>query len=439
MKVAMVTPMAAGSAIADVMMQAALHLAEHWDLEVWCPTEAEYVDCPVELRSFAAPDDSVVDRLAGYELVIYVLGDSPWHARILPLTRRVPGLTILHDASLTNLIRSEAVATATLDLLVDHVAETVGDDQAESLRTTVTAGHGGWLGFCAEVPLNDVALEGSLGAVVHSVWHARAVDGLTLGSVTVAPLPVPRPTQAAGTPRPHQAVRRLLSLAPSDLLLVTVGNVNPNRRIDALLKAIAADPGLKERLHLWAVGSVDEATRLQLRRQADELGLADRFVLTGRVPDTALDAILERADLTAALRDPVLEGQSASVLTQLLAGKPVIVFDHAHYSELPDDVVVKIDPARAAAELTAALVRLTEDAEERRLRGIRGRRYVTTTRTGDAYADQIRTAAGLALGARPHVRLADDLADRLRRLGLHEHQGVVDTVADLAFELFDLV
>ena len=57
-----------------------------------------------------------------------------------------------------------------------------------------------------------------------------------------------------------------------------------------------------------------------------------------------LQEVLARADVAVALRDPVLEGQSASVLTQLLSGTPVVVYDHAHYSELPDDAVVKVAP-----------------------------------------------------------------------------------------------
>src|SRR5690606_13474371 len=100
-------------------------------------------------------------------------------------------------------------------------------------------------------------------------------------------------------------------------------------------------------VHLWAVGPSEGPTTTQLLQAARRAGLGERFVVTGRVGDATLDAILERADAGAALRDPVLEGQSASVLSLLVSGTPVIVFDTAHYAELPDHVALKVDPADA--------------------------------------------------------------------------------------------
>jgi len=192
MKVAMVMPMSPESAIADVMTQAVPDLSASWDLEVWCPSEADYRPCPVPLQPYAEADTEVLSALAAFDLVIYVLGDSPWHSRILPLVRRLPGLAVLHDASLTNLVRHTAIERGELEPLVRRVEAAYGRDTAETLRSAKPAGGtDAWLRFCAEVPLDEVAVEGSLGAVVHSRWHARRVDGLTLGDVTVAPLPVP--------------------------------------------------------------------------------------------------------------------------------------------------------------------------------------------------------------------------------------------------------
>jgi hypothetical protein len=171
MKVAMVMQMSPESATADVMTQAFPDLSARWDLEVWCPSEASYRSCPVPVRPYAAADDEVLKALAAFDLVVYVLEDSPLLSRILPLARRLPGLAVLHDASLTNLVRHTAVERDELDLLVPRVEVDFGSEKSETL--------------------DEVAVEGSLGAVVHSRWHAARVDGLTLGEVTVAPLPVP--------------------------------------------------------------------------------------------------------------------------------------------------------------------------------------------------------------------------------------------------------
>jgi len=438
MRVAMVTPMSPESAIADVMMQAVPDLSTAWDLEVWCPTEPAYRQCPVQVRPYDHPDAAVLGTLAEFDLVMYVLGDSPWHSRILPLAQRLPGLVVLHDASLTNLVRHTAIEQSELDALVQRVESQHGPDHAETLRTGVAVGgQDGWLRFCAEVPLDDIATEGSLGAVVHSAWHARRVDGLTFGEVTVAPLPVPSTRLGFDENQTRTATTLLDGLPDDAVLLVTVGTVNANRRVDLLLETIGGDDDLRSRIHLWAVGPSEDSARSNLLRQARTLGLTDQFAVTGRVTDSLLQEILARADIAAALRDPVLEGQSASLLTQLLSDTPVIVYDTAHYAELPDDVALKVDPRNPVPGIRDALLLLVGDEGERRRRGARGRDYVLTSRSGSAYAAALIDAGERALAAKPFAHLNTDLAARLHRLGLDEEQAVVDAVTDLTFDLFD--
>ena len=439
MKVAMVTPMAPESAIADVMMQAVPDLATRWDLEVWCPSGPAYLPCPTVLHPFHEASTEVLSSLAAFDLVVYVLGDSPWHTRILPLAQRLPGLVVLHDASLTNLFRHAALETHTLDELMSHVERVTGEGRAHILSTSlVSVDPDEWMQFCAEVPLTELALEGSLGAVVHSAWHARSIDGLTLGHVTVAPLPVPS-TRLSLDSDGDLVTARLISELPDDaVLVVTVGSVNHNRRIDLLLEAIAGDEVLSRRVHLWAVGSSTGEDARALAGLAQAFALEDRFAITGRVGSPSLQAILVRADIAAALRDPVLEGQSASTLTQLLSATPVVVFDHAHYAELPDDAVVKVDPHDALAGIRSALRLLVDDEEERVRRGQRGRAHVLAARTGAAYAAALLAAGEHALSCTPLMHLSADLHTRLGRLGLDQEPAMVSVVTDAAFELFDL-
>jgi glycosyltransferase involved in cell wall biosynthesis len=443
MRVAVVMPMSPESAVADVMIQAIPDLRIRWEIDVWCPSEAKHRPCPAPIKPFASATNDVLNALAEYELVVYILDDSPLCASILNLARVIPGLVVLHDASLTTMIRSAAVETGTLDELVARVTAVSGADQAEILRDPDrTGGPEGWLRFCAEVPLTDVAIEGSLGVVVHSMWHAQQVDGLTLGDVTVAPVPVPVPVPSARlgfdvgeTDEPS----RLLADLPDDaVLVVSIETVNAGRQIDVLLRAMADADVLGRRVHLLAAGPFDDQTSTDLLRLAQSLGLEDRFAVTGNADLSSLRKFVARADILAVLRDPVLDGQSASLLTQLLSGKPVIVYDHAHYSELPDDVAVKVDPLDATAGVRQALRLLVDDEGERERRGECARDYVVRSRSGTAYAAALFEAGELALAAKPRLYLGTDLGERLRRLGLDREEAVVDAVTALAFDLFDL-
>lgn len=436
MRVALVTPMSPQSAIADVTTQAVPDLSQYWDLDVWCPSEKTYRPCPVPVLPYDSPGPDVLEALGRYDLVVYVLGNSPWHSRILPLAHRLPGLVVVHDAALTDLVRITAIESNRLDDLADHVERQYDSEHAEIIRrATALVTPDEWLQFCAEVPLDDLAVRGSLGAVVHSRWHADRLEGLTFGDVTVAPLPVPS-TRLPGE-ETAGASHLLHAIDDDTVLLVTVGSVNANRKIDLLLDALAGQEEFAS-VHLWVVGPAEDFVFTDLRDGARRRGLADRFTMTGRVTDQVLQEILSRADLAAALRDPVIEGQSASVLTQLLSGTPVIVFDHAHYSELPDDVVLKVSLDDPVTSLRACLRRVTTDRQERERFGARGRDFVLSSRGGASYAAALRSAADRAAAAIPRAHMAEDLAERLRRLGLDDESAVLTAAADLAFDLYDL-
>lgn len=440
MKVAMVTPLDAQSAIADVMLQAVPRLAQDWDLDVWAPSGQSLRRTSAPVRLFDFPDSRTVQQLGTYDLVVYVLGDSAYHSRILPLARQLPGLVVLHDASMTNLVRHTAIESGTMPELLDRLRATHGDRAADVMQDTSLAGDAqDWLRFCSEVRLDDFVAETSLGAVVHSRWHAGQVDGYTLGDVTIAPLPVPSPPDGEEEEPGDEVAAVALDNLPGDaVLLVTVGSLNANRRVDQLLRAVADDPMLTRRVHLWSVGPATDAAVAEADTLAADLGIGASFRVTGRVSDSVLHQILARADIAAALRDPVLEGQSASVLTQMLSETPAVVYDHGHYSELPDEAVVKVAPQEGVAGLAAALRSLVDDPDDRVRRGSAARDHVRDTRTGNAYAEAMLVAGERALAARPHVRLAQDLHGQLQRLDLHRHAGMVDLLTETAFDLYDL-
>ncbi|WP_448629959.1 glycosyltransferase [Cellulomonas soli] len=254
--------------------------------------------------------------------------------------------------------------------------------------------------------------------------------------MSVARLPVP--SNRTFSPAIDEATALVDSIAPDDLLVVTVGAVNANRHIDVMLEAVAQDPLLAGQVHLWAIGAAEEDEASRLVALADELGLADRFRITGRVTDGLLSALLARADVGFALRAPVLEGQSASVLTQMEAGLPVVVYDHAHYAELPGDAVVAVDPEAGPAGVASALRRLADDRHLREQLGNHARRHVLEERSAAAYAETLREAAERAMATRPLLHVTSDVAARLDRLDLDTVPAVVSRVSDLLFELYDL-
>jgi glycosyltransferase involved in cell wall biosynthesis len=435
----MVTPMPVTSAIARVMIAATTELAARCDIEIWCPDLGPRFSAPVRVHEFGVATETQASQLSRYDLVLYAVGDSPWHREVVRLARAVPGLVVLHDVSVTNLVWAMHAARDASADLIDAVRRRQGDAVADELATAAqTSDNPRWSELCQEVPLLDYVLRGSLGVVVHSLWAAREIEGLTLGEVTVAPLPIPTGV-FGGTDASIAGKSRVLGALPSDAVVVaTVGSVNANRRIAALVEAIAGDPVLRARAHLIAAGAVSDGMRETIDAAAARLGVQDRVHLPGAVDDDEMLAILARADVCAALRDPVLEAKSASLLSQMHSGTPVMVLDHGHYAELPDDVVAKIAVQGGIPAIRAMLRSLVDDPDTATAIGSRGLDFVTRTHTAAAYADALALAAEFALATRPVMDMTRSLGERIGRIGLTAEPAIQRSLSETAFDLFAL-
>lgn len=435
MNVALVTPMVASSAIARVMTDAALAFDERWSVDIWCPDLGRRFAPPLTVHDFGVATQEVTEQLARYDLVVYAVGDHPWHAEVVRLARALPGLVVLHDVAVTNLVGAMHASRDTFHAMVADARSRYGDDVADALAgSSQSSDDPCWAAICEAAPFTHYVLQGALGVVVHSPWAARRVEGMTLGAASIAPLPIPGAVGGIDAP-----ASKVLDAALGDegVVIATVGSVNANRRLDLLLEAVAGDELLRREVRLVAAGAARASARTSLRRLAEQYGLEQSVFLPGAVSDADLGRLLERADVCAALRDPVLESMSASLLTQMRSGKPVVVLDHGHYADLSDDLVVKVPPGDASA-LRVALRALVDDGARAEALGLRARRFVLERHDLASYAGALVAAGSLALAARPSVDMARRLGDRLREAGLDDQAVIRSAVTDTAFDLFGL-
>jgi glycosyltransferase involved in cell wall biosynthesis len=157
-----------------------------------------------------------------------------------------------------------------------------------------------------------------------------------------------------------------------------VGVMGRQEGIDYLLKAVAH---LVHRLRRSDVqfGLVGGGTSLEeLKALAHELGVADYVTFTGRVPDEALLAMLNTADVCVN-PDIATEMNDISTMNKIMEymalGKPIVQFDLAEgrYSAQGASLYARRnDPV----DLAAKLIELLDDPQKRRAMGALGRRRV---------------------------------------------------------------
>ena len=103
--------------------------------------------------------------------------------------------------------------------------------------------------------------------------------------------------------------------------------------------------------------------------QVRKLGIADRVVLTGYVPDADLPALLSGA--LAFVFPSLYEGFGLPVLEAMACGTPVICSNTSSLPEVAGEAALLVDPLDSH-ELAGAIHRIATDARLRRLLVARG-------------------------------------------------------------------
>jgi glycosyltransferase involved in cell wall biosynthesis len=321
-----------------------------------------------------------------FDVVVYHVGNDASHDYLWPYMVRYPGLVVLHDAQLHQaraqaLIRQRREADFRAEFTYSH------PDASPLLADLVIAGLGGTL--CYFWPMVHVPIQAARITAVHSAVLARDLagqfPGLDIRHVHMG-VPDPLASQAA----PAGEVRRRHGIPDGAVVFGSFGRVTPEKGLTAVLRALAQVAGSLPAIRLLIVG--EAAGYFDLMAQARELGIADRVIETGYVADAALPEYLSAVDVCLNLRWPTGRETSAAWLRCVAAGKPTVVTDLVHTTDVPaldlrsmavacagpgpaEAVSVFVELVDEANMLRLALRRLTEDAGLRAALGRAARRF----------------------------------------------------------------
>lgn len=365
MRLAWVSPLPpARSGIADYSAELLPAVAEQAEVALFAPPP--YGDAPWEP---VHPLADLARQAGGFDAVVYHMGNNPYHVDIYDLALRLPGIVVLHDYVLHHLVARCTIAAGDIAGYLWHLAYERGTAGA---AMAVRRAHGVFSEREQFLdPLNRVLLARSRGVIVHSRWAAeqvrRACPGLPVRVIPhhLAPLP-------AGQ---REAFRRQMGLPPQEILVFSLGFIQPEKRVEQLLQAYAALRPEHPEVRCCLVGEADPA--MDLPGILERLGLVGQVTVTGYVEAEAMGGYIAAGDIAVNLRHPSA-GETSGALVRLLgSGKAVITSNVCQYAEWPDEVCLKVDVGPAEVPmLQYYLRRLVQDAALRRRLGENARRYV---------------------------------------------------------------
>jgi hypothetical protein len=160
------------------------------------------------------------------------------------------------------------------------------------------------------------------------------------------------------------------------------------------------------------------------------------------VDEDRLWSLMAACDVCIALRAPTMGETSGSVMRALSLGRPLVVSDLGWFSELPDDVALKVPvDVDEVPALAAALELLAASEAKRQTMSEAVRTYVErehgVKRVAEGYSAALEEAAGgpvvadavvrevalaaAEVGVEPGTPFAGELADRLEELGFTQN------------------
>jgi glycosyltransferase involved in cell wall biosynthesis len=416
------TPMSKQSAIGRFSVAVTASLAKLADVEICCFDLEDIREADVPVRRFPSSQPITAETMGLYDVVIYNFGNYlPFHREIYPLSRQFPGVCILHDFVMHHFFASYYLDHLRNPPLYERLLQTTyGSVASAADRIWETDA-------VVRFPLFEEATRGAVGIVTHSEFFQRRVEATFAGPVARIPLAYTTLAYTMGTSGTNIA-RAKLGIGRDEILIVTVGHANPNKQIERVIEALAR-LGSTARGFVYAIlGPASPEYERQLKALGKIRGLMHSVRLLGQVSDDLLNAYLSAADICINLRFPAMEGASASVIEEMLFGKPVIVTDTGFFSELPDDCVTKVRPD-SDADLTAALNKLMADESLRLQMGAAAKLFAESEFRADNYAKKLLDFVWEARVAGPLLGLADRVGVELARIGVDRTAKVLDSLA----------
>jgi glycosyltransferase involved in cell wall biosynthesis len=335
------------------------------------------------------------------DVTFYNIGNNHlFHASIWQVSRRHPGIVVLHDLRVHNffdsLYRGQWRDVAGY---LAHMKQYYGEQGLRDAKEFVISSVN--IDFMTErYPLTPLALENCLAVVVHTQDALEQVKAMRQWPVTHASLPRTLPTEHNHTFRPAAPPYRLIMF----------GYMGRNRRLDTVLEALGTLPE-RDSFELNIFGEIADGRRL--RRRIGKLGLAHMVHVHGYTPENELNKALQTSHLAINLRYPTMGEASGSQLRIWYHALPTLVTDVGWYSSLSRETVAHVRPEHEVADIQSHLREFLKTPEVFASMGERGFRTLREEHDPERY---VRTIMDLAANAR-EFRVRKSVYDLARHAG----------------------
>jgi glycosyltransferase involved in cell wall biosynthesis len=274
--------------------------------------------------------------LNSFDFRIYNMGNNPqFHSYIYEAALVCPGLIILHDVVLYYLIIG---FYQNKGILYSKIYEMVGALGLHLIKNPSKCGENllERKALAPYLPLNSELLESGSKIMVHSDYAYQKISGVVKGPNRIKKINMI--DHVASIRNENSLIEKGVlfhkyGIPENALILASFGYIDKTKLNHLICQIVTSlNDKFDNKLVYLMVGEgnyVDAHLGAHVRK-------------TGYVDLAEFNSFIKHSDIVINLRHPTMGETSAAVIRALGLGKPCIVSDDAWFSELPDDVVIKV-------------------------------------------------------------------------------------------------
>ncbi|WP_124065172.1 glycosyltransferase [Clostridium sp. E02] len=357
MRVAWFTPFNIESAIGRYSKFATAVLKRYADVDIFVCQNGNLHDTDCNIVNYTV--ENAGESLKKYDIAVYNIGDNAiYHSEIYFVLKKYPGIIINHDVCLHNLLRGYYLEyKKDINGFKALLKSTYGETEVKEVWNAAFYPEKFDKLNLLKYNLSEHIGDNALGMIVHSQYHEKYMSNNFKGSMAVIPL-----LNMSDELEQLDKGIKFNGYSNSKIHILTVGNLNNNKRIHSIISVLGENPILAEKFDYTIIGSQDNISYFgKLKQLINKYKLNDQVKMLGFVNHKELAYYYQRADIISNLRFPAYEGASASIQEQMVIGKPCIVTNTGVYAEYPDDCLIKININNEMQELTRTFFDIIEE------------------------------------------------------------------------------
>jgi len=374
------------SGISDYSAELLPELSRYYEIDVFV-AQKKMTDLWIRENCAVRPVSWFKNNASKYDRVLYHIGNSPFHFHMFDLLAEVPGIAVLHDFFLSDILEYRDSSGLAPGSFPSEIYRSHGYPAMQRLSA---ADHG--LGdVVATYPCNFSVLQHAIGIIFHSEYAASLATtwygSRLLERSTIIPL-----LRSPAHSYDRSEARKALGFGHSDVVVCSFGLPGPHKMSHKLLEAWQASSLFDDdQCTLLFVGELplnDYGRTLQ--NNIEQSG--GRIRMTGWVPIDEYRRYLCAADIGVQLRSLSRGESSASALDCMNYGLATIVNANGSMTELPTECVMMLPDDVTVEQLKKVLETLRADVSLRERVGYNARTFVHTERSPVKAAEQYAAA-----------------------------------------------